>query len=331
MNRTQTILGAALVLQLALILLVRSPFAGTASASEARPLLPGLEAITARRLELRGAEEEETVVLERGADGWKIPSLEGFPADRAKIEQLLESLSSLEVRRPIVRSSRYHDAFRVTDDDPEARVRVWGDGGEDPAVDLVVGSSPNYRAVHVRRAGDDDVYEVQGLASYDLRASESAWIRKELLEAPQPRIDHLVLVNAKGRIELRREDGTWRIVEPASAASTALDAGKVDSLVSAALGLRLADAVGPVDVATHGLAAPAAELTLGWTAAAEDGSTESSGEVKLEIGAPVADNASQRYVTREGFGYAGTVWESSVKRLLDDGLDAFTAAGGESG
>jgi hypothetical protein len=88
---------------------------------------------------------------------------ERYPVDGAKVQKLLEDLKQIEVRRAVVSGSRYHAALRVTDAEHERRLRIFGAAGEEPSVELFVGTSPNYGINHVRRADRDEVYE-QGLA-----------------------------------------------------------------------------------------------------------------------------------------------------------------------
>ena len=69
MNRSQIMLAGLLLVQLLLILLVRSPFASTGGASESETLLPALEVITPSRIELFGA-DEATVTLSNEGGSW---------------------------------------------------------------------------------------------------------------------------------------------------------------------------------------------------------------------------------------------------------------------
>ena len=91
-----------------------------------------------------------------------------------------------------------------------------------------------------------------------------------------------------------------------------LDQGKVDSLVRTMATLQLSEAAGEVDDEAQGFASPAATVTLAWE----------GGEARVQVGTTVEGKDSQRYITREGFGFAGTIWDSSIKRFLDDGLAA---------
>ena len=323
MNRTQTTLAGLLLVQVVLILLVRSPFSGASSGVDSRPLLPSLEAFTATRLELQG-DEDRTVTLVKQGDGWTVEQLGGFPADDQKVDDLLDDLRGLKVRRPVVSGSRYHGSFNVTADENEGRVRIWDEPAEDPEVDLILGSSPNYRTVHVRLVGENPVYEVSGLAAYDVRADSGTWIDKDLVDIAEAELVGLSLSNENGSLELVKEEEQWRLVGE----ERPLDDDEVDSLLRAARSIQLADGVGPKDAASHGLSDAAAAVTLRWRpsapADAAEGGAPSAAEVRelvVTIGGKLEENESQRYISRSDLDFTGAVWESSVQPLLERKLD----------
>jgi len=315
MNRTQLTLAGVLILQIAMILVFRSPFSSASMRTETRLLLPDLGAITPVRLAIDGPEDER-ITLVRDEQNWTIEEIGDFPADNEKVERLLKDLERIEVRRPVVTSSRYHAAFKVEDDDNEARLRLWDTTDGEARVDLIFGSSPNYRTTHVRLGEEDAVFEIQGIAPYDVRPDTNGWIRKELFEMPESEIERLALTNGEGRFELEKRDGRWTVAVPADHRDDALDQESVESMLRAATSLRLTAAAGPLDDAAHGFATPAATLVL------EGGHDK----ITLQIGGKVPDEESQRYVTRSGSGFSGTVWESSLRALLEDSLDSLSAS-----
>ena len=118
MNRTQTVLTVLLGLQLLLILIVRSPFSSATAPMEAQPLLASLQdtEIAASRIELSGR-EDKSLTLVRDGEAWSIEDFDGFPADASKVDELLDNLGELTVRRPVVTSGRHHRSFKVAGDE----------------------------------------------------------------------------------------------------------------------------------------------------------------------------------------------------------------------
>jgi hypothetical protein len=324
MNRTQLYLGGLLVLQLALILLFRSPFTGASTPYESRALWPELEALTPRAIELSD-KDEASLRIERSGDGWTIASLDGFPADGSKVEELLGNLQDLRVRRPVVSSGRYHDAFKVAPDDHEGRVRLWADGGGDPDVDMFLGSSPNFRTAHVRRSDEEAVYEVSGLSSYDLRPAADGWIERGLVDLDPAQVVGLQVTNASGGFELARLEGAWIFVTDDPAQTP--DPQKVERLLSSVASLQLAEGVGAVDPQAHGFASPAATVVIRYTdGALPDDPDAAVRELTVQVGGEPTDNESRRYVTRDGFPFTGTVWESSVSSLLEETVESLVGS-----
>ena len=44
-------------------------------------------------------------------------------------------------------------------------------------------------------------------------------------------------------------------------------------------------------------------------------------EQTIEIGSSLAEEDSKRFVSRSGFGYTGSIWSSSVEKLVENSLD----------
>jgi hypothetical protein len=298
---------------------------------ERRPLLPDLEGMSPAKLEVRGA-DDKVVTLVRSGDGWTIDEAGGYPAEGDRVEMLLDTLESLEVRRPVVSSPRYHAALKVTDDEHERRVRLWDDASGDPSVDLYVGTSPNYRTTHVRLAGDDPVYEVAGLGVHEIRDTAGGWIATRFVDAELDDVTGFHLENAEGTLDLERlADGRWRITNPAGMRNADLDTYQVESLIRAATALNVAEPAGPVDRAAQGLESPGATAVLRLRVEPEAGADAEpeakaepeaepetmTREITLWVGGMIPGQETQRYVARSGFDFAARVWKGSVDKLVE--------------
>jgi hypothetical protein len=183
------------------------------------------------------------------------------------------------------------------------------------------------RLVHVRPAGQDDVYEASGLTSYDVRADANAWVERSFVDVDFERIRGFTLVNEVGTVEVERGDGGWTVVLPADRGGTVLDQAAVDGFLRSAASMSLADPIGPLDGAAQGFEPPAATLTLNLEA---DESGETPEPVAVSIGAVDPDNDARRFATRSGFGFAVTVWSGTADPLLQRGLDDWTETEGDS-
>ena len=104
MTRTQWTLTALLLLQLLLLLVISAPWSAGDRATGPRNLLPELDADEASRIEI--GQGDSRLTLLREADQWVVEQADGYPADDAKVDRLLDDLRGVEVRRPVVTGRR---------------------------------------------------------------------------------------------------------------------------------------------------------------------------------------------------------------------------------
>lgn len=298
MTRTQWILAGILAVQV-LLLIAAAPWSSETGIESSHPLLPELESFTPARLEIQ-ENDERSVTLDRKGDAWVLPDEDNFPADSSKVDQLLDDLEAIKVRRPVVTQSRYHDTFKVAEDEHERRLRIWKDADDDPEIELFVGTSPNYRVSHVRVGGDDRVYEARGVGAYDLRSTPLSWVNQTFVDVPFDDVTRFTLSNEHGRIELAREEGEWKLVSPAGSGEPSLDTTAVDSLVRSVASLRLSEPAGAIDASAQGFDDPAATVEIAY----HTGEEATEEVVEVRVGAEVGDGDGKRYASRSGFDHA---------------------------
>ena len=330
MTRGQWILAAALAVQLLLLGLL-SMGGDDRGASEPRALIPDLEAFTPVRLEIDGA-EGDPVALRREGEGWVLDDPDGFPADGEKVEALLDKLEPLQVRRPVVTSSRYHGALEVADDAFKRRLRIWDRADGDPHVELYLGTSPSYETTHARSGGDDRVYEIRGLGTFDLRTERASWIDRRLLDVDQDRLAGITLRNEHGRLELARESGAWRLVSPAPRAGGEFDPEEAASWVRSVTSIFISEPGPKADSGGLGLDDPVATLEIRTRGEVPEGAPEDA-EAPLEtttirIGGPANGDGDdgRRYASRSGFGFAVVLSGFDVERFTGTRASDFHAS-----
>ncbi|MDH3627439.1 MAG: DUF4340 domain-containing protein [Acidobacteriota bacterium] len=318
MTRNQRILLVVLAVQILLIVVVRMPMGERGVSAGPTPLIAGWDELVPTRVMFGG--DDDAVQLLRAGDGWQVEALDGFPADGAKLESLLTKIGALEVRRPLVRSARYHESFGVREQDAEARLRIWGDGNDDPAVDLLFGNPPNFGSIHLRQADEDAVYEVRDLAAYDVSGPAGNWIDKDWLKIDSSDIDGLTVRNVSGSFTVVRGDEGWAVEEPAEFAGQPLGDDQLAGLLSDISGLRISDVAGRRDETLHGFATVGVQVDVRRRDSTDHRFT------LLEIGLAVGDGNDRRFVGRDGEGFAGIALESSLQSILDLDLRAMMGA-----
>ena len=226
------------------------------------------------------------------------------------------------MHRPVVSSSRYHTALKVTEDDHERWLRIWKDPSGDPEVELFLGTSPNYRISHVRLGDDDLVYEVQGLSAHDLRAEAVSWIDKEFVRAPFDRVVGFELRNGHGKFTLEKKDGGWTLVTPSGSSGKKLNQSAVDSFVRSLASLQAAEPGGRADTPAYGLDEPeaVAEITL-LSEDPEAGADEGAEIIRLQVGNEVEDGDGKRYASRSGFDFSVVLSKWEAEKMTDKKLE----------
>ncbi len=127
--------------------------------------------------------EHNITVLKRRGEQWSLPGLDGLPADRARIEALLNVLTHTDPGWPVAHSGAAHQRFQVASYLYRLKVTLSAQGNELGSVYL--GTSPGYRRVHARSAGDEPIYSVP-LNLFELPAHDGAWLEPDLLQVRAP-------------------------------------------------------------------------------------------------------------------------------------------------
>jgi len=307
MTRGQWTLIGLLVVQAILIAVLRHPEADTSIAPH--KLVPTFESSAVTKVEV-GTKPDEKLTIERDGSDWKITSADGYPADSTKVNELIRDIGMADARTAVVTSSKYHESLEVTEDKAQARVRLYQADSDKPFIDLIVGKATTGGA-HVRVAGEKEVYDVQRISPWQLRPDVTTWMQRTLTDIPPDSVEKLVVSNENGTFELEKKDSDWLVVTPEESKGRSCNADKVDPIVRAVASLTAAGPGGRLDPAKQGLGDGATTVTL----------THHAATTTVRIGGPVPDKNGQVYVTRDGFGFAATQWDSSLGSVRNAKLE----------
>jgi len=313
MTKAQKILTALLAGQIVVAAIMFWPRAETVDL--AGPLFPDLTAEQVTSLVLEDGTGNRLVLGRDGAQ-WSLPEAGDFPVDRAKVEALLEKVVAVEANRLVARNKSSHKRLGVAGDDFESRITMINAAGEETV--LLIGSSPNFRTAHVRRADDNVVYQSDAVTRYDAGAMTSAWIDTTYFTNERGSISGITIRNGNGEFILRKDEGGMWNYEQMSA-DEEFNQGFVDSLLGRVSSFPLLSPLGTERRDEYGLSNSQATVEL--VIEAEDG-TVSSG--LLEIGAHDADLNS--YVVKWSESpYFVTAAAYSVSSVIEATHDDFIA------
>nr|VFJ42921.1 MAG: protein of unknown function (DUF4340) [Candidatus Kentron sp. FM]VFJ43552.1 MAG: protein of unknown function (DUF4340) [Candidatus Kentron sp. FM]VFK05596.1 MAG: protein of unknown function (DUF4340) [Candidatus Kentron sp. FM] len=190
MNKT---IGSLSLLLIAQILLAGALLFSGPDLAAVRPDTPliDLEGQTVDRLVIEGT-ENETVTLEKKAHGWVLPDHFGFPAEKGKVDRLLDQLRALRHGFPVATTHSALTRFQLTDESFERRITL-AHGGRTLSK-IYLGSSPGVRRIHARTAEDEGVYSVD-FSAYQAPAAAQDWEDKEVIRFPQEEIEEIQLID----------------------------------------------------------------------------------------------------------------------------------------
>lgn len=244
MTRAVTVLLLVLLIQCGITAVVFWPRQVPVNTSTEQTLAPfSASAID----ELRIADEfDNEAVLIKSAKQWLLPELENLPADPARVEALLQSITSQSGNWPIAHSPAARQRFQVADYFYQKRLTLLSAGKEMGTIYL--GTSPGFRKVHARNGNQDAIYSIT-LDATETSALSADWLEPRLLQVRTPlRID-------ADLYSLYFENGVWR-----SGTGGTPDDRELEALITALKTLQV-DGVAPEDLQRE-LSAAEADLIL---------------------------------------------------------------------
>lgn len=176
---------------------------------------------------------QQQTELSRVRDHWQLPDAPELPLNTARIKQLLDILHAQKSSWPVSTSAKSAIRFAVAPSHYERHIQLYAHG--QLRGDLYLGSSPSFRQVHIRRAGDTAVY-VANLTTYDVSAQSHDWLDRTLIA-----VQNLRDVQGTDFHLQRQPDSTrWQSVGPQPEHAT-LDQDRVRQFISALTALQIQD------------------------------------------------------------------------------------------
>ncbi len=161
------------------------------------------------------ASTDESIELTKDGENWVLP--DGNPADVDKVDRVIGKLVDSGADWPVATSQSAAKRFEVAQGSFQKQISIYS--GQDLIVDLYLGTSPNFRRVHARRANKNEIYSIE-FSNFEAGTSPSAWLDKSLLQPSGP----IKSFERVGAYKLVQEDGKWT-----TESDSVLDESKVRS------------------------------------------------------------------------------------------------------
>ncbi len=309
MTRSNIALSILLAIQIALVALALRPGATAPPAQKHFFANTGKQAVSAIEI----GDGNATLRLEKQETGWFVKADPDYPADSDKIDRLLGKLTGLASSRLVARTPASHVRLKVADEVFNRKVELTANGR---TTTLFLGSSPSYKTLHVRLAGEDEVYLVKDLSVWEVQANKESWWATRYLDMDPAELVRLELRNPAGDLVLERKpdaESPWRLAgEP----DKELDPRAVDDLLAAAGRITLLSYLGTEEKEAYGLADPAVTLAL----ATREGKT-----VTVRIGRKRGDE-NDHVAKRDDSPFYVSVAAYAVEKLLGKKAASLLAA-----
>jgi hypothetical protein len=257
MNRTNQILAAVLVVQIALVAAVFWP-RPAASLTGGESLFPDLDADQIVRLTVSDVDGNQ-IRLAKGDEGWVLPEADDYPTQENKVPDFLDKIAELKADRLVTQTPGSHKRLKVADKDFNRLIEFeLADG---TAHKLYLGTLPTFQVIHVRAGGQDEVYLASDLTTSDAGTQATNWVNGIYYSVVQDQIVAMTLENANGRLEFEKDEaGAWTM--KGLAADEKLLENNVKSLATRAASLRMIRPLGKTETEEYGLKEPQAVVTV---------------------------------------------------------------------
>lgn len=256
-SRTNQVLSLTLIVQIVIGILLFMPD-DSDSGRAAGPLLAEFEPDHVVNLTIQDRDDNTIVLHKTGEDEWVLPDKGDYPAQRTRIQQLLNGLQSINRNRLIARNASSHDRLGVSGDEYERLLEVaLADGGTRT---IYLGTSAGASAAHVRLGDEDTVYLTSELAAWEVPARLASWIDTTYFSVPRDAITTLQIENANGVYQLQKTGDSWSLVGLAD--DETFDPESVTSLLGSVSTIRMTEPIGKEADPAWNMDEPVVTITL---------------------------------------------------------------------
>lgn len=268
----------------------------------------------------------KTVVLEKQGTTWGVAGADGYPADATKIDTFLKNVEKVKASGAVVSSESYFKKLEVADDKFQRKVSLTVDG---KPVTFLLGSSPSFKRIHLRKAGEKDVVVVEGLTAWDVGFRASDWVDRNYLKVPEADVWAVTLKNTKGTIQLEKSpSGEWAMA--GLKAGQTLKKTSVDDVVRKIATVSLEEPLGKTLKPEYGLDAPITTVTMVTGTSTIPGTPPPTTTTETLVIGKKASEGNQYYIKASSKDYVvaapGWALEPLTTKVVADLLDTPPAA-----
>jgi len=305
MNRKNMLLLAILAVQLVLVALAFRPT--PKAASETKEFLPDLAKDSITGLTVSDDQKSLELFVEDGK--WYVDRAEKYPADPQKVSELLDKLTKLQSNQLVTRTPSSQVRLKVAEQIFNRKLTI---AAKDKKSTLFLGTSPSNKTMHVRADGENEVYLVNGLSSWEIQPSAESWWRGKYLGIAVDDIKGVTLANGGGSFTLALDvDKKWHLTNRQEAVSEQA----VKELLTRVADMSVLKYMGREDKKEYGLEQPLATVTV----TLQDGSSQT-----LRIGVKNKDE-NNHVIKSDGSPFYASTAEYAVEPIINAKAESLLA------
>jgi len=147
---------------------------------------------------------KDVLRLERSDGRWILPNTFDFPASTTKVDEFLQTLTTLHAGFPVGNTLEAAKRFKVVDSAFERKVTFSNDDGT--LATLYLGTSPGFKKVHARRGEQEETYAIP-FSLYLAATKPAQWEDQQFLHLDPATIERIGMPS----FTLQRSDGAFTL------------------------------------------------------------------------------------------------------------------------
>lgn len=212
-DKKLALLGIIAVLMAAAAILQHRIGRGTETGDfESTPLIEGLNIDAVAAIEVTGEQPDQTVKLVREGGRFVVGNKDNYPADAAKVNNLINQCLDIRAVEKITSDPRNHPDLQVSEETARY-VIAFLDSEQQPVVTLVLSpSDPETNSAYARLLSENDVYSIQSSPWFNTRPID--YIDTELLNVSR---------DTTNSVAVKTPDSSYVLSSPEGAAAIQLE------------------------------------------------------------------------------------------------------------
>ena len=153
---------------------------------------------------------DAAIVLHKKDNAWALATHHDYPADKSKVDSLLQKVAGLNSRGPVATSPGRQSQLSVSETEYKRKLVIHTAGGGAP-ITLYVGDPAGSRKTAVRLSGRDEIHGVTGFSMASISAFVSGWVDTQYFTVTESEVASITVRNAAGELTLERDSGSWKL------------------------------------------------------------------------------------------------------------------------